>query len=235
MYYGKWRYEFGDAIDFRIVQYPFREQRMNVPMPASLPSLAEDVFAAFIGTFRGPYAIWGHSMGAIVGYEVAKLCQRRLDNPPMVFFGSASAAPNESRFKRAAMLDDEEGLNEILRHYGGIGEENLRDAEFMKYFSPIISADLQMLATYEETGIERLRCPLVLMKGLDDRADMDGWKLYAGDPPEFIEFPGGHFFLEDCRSQMASIMETRIRLLRQSGDAAADRCERDDPQVRDRG
>lgn len=81
LYYGKWRHSFQGGVDLRIVEYPLRERRLGTPMPASVELLAGEIFAEFADVFRGTYAIWGHSMGSVIGYEVAKLCQERLDNP----------------------------------------------------------------------------------------------------------------------------------------------------------
>lgn len=223
LYYSKWRFAFKDGIDLRIVQYPLREQRMSTPMPASLLTLAEDIVTEFADSFRGLYAIWGHSMGSVVGYEVAKLCQQRWGNPPMVFFSSGSSAPCDSRFTSVADLDTTEGFNNVLRRYGGVREENLHDADFMKYFAPIIGADLRLLGSYEETTFEQLRCPLVLMEGRDDAVTIDAWARYTEHPLEITEFDGGHFFLDEHRTTMASLMESRIRLQRQRDAASTDR------------
>lgn len=213
LYYSKWKFAFGDGIDVRIARYPLREQRTNTPMPASLPLLARDIFTEMVDSFRGTFAIWGHSMGSNIAYEVAKLCQDRLDNPPLVFFSSGSAAPCDSRFKAVADLDTPEGLKQVLRDYGGLSEENLADADFMSYFAPIIAADLRLLGGYEESTFEQLRCPIVLMEGRDDRVVTDRWHRYTEHPVETTEFDGGHFFVEERRPEMAALMESKIQLL----------------------
>ncbi|MFD0203133.1 MULTISPECIES: thioesterase II family protein [Saccharothrix] len=221
LYYSKWKFAFGDGIDVRIARYPLREQRTNTPMPASLPLLARDIFTEMVDSFRGTFAIWGHSMGSNIAYEVAKLCQDRLDNPPLVFFSSGSAAPCDSRFKAVADLDTPEGLKQVLRDYGGLSEENLADADFMSYFAPIIAADLRLLGGYEESTFEQLRCPVVLMEGRDDRVVTDRWQRYTEHPVETTEFDGGHFFVEERRPEMAALMESKIQLLWQRKAASA--------------
>lgn len=213
LYYSKWKFAFSDGIDVRVVQYPLREQRTSTPMPASLPLLARDIVTEFVDSFRGTYAIWGHSMGSILGYEVAKLCQERLDNPPLVFFSSGSAAPCDSRFKAVDKLDTPEGIKQVLRDYGGLSEANLADPGFMSYFAPIIVADLRLLGGYEESAFEQLRCPIVVMEGRDDRVVTDQWQRYTERPVETTEFDGGHFFVEERRPEMAAFMESKIQLL----------------------
>lgn len=213
LYYSKWKSAFGDGIDVRIAGYPLREQRTATPMPASLRLLARDIFTELVDSFRGTYAIWGHSMGSVVGYEVAKLCQERLGNPPLVFFSSGSAAPCDSRFEAVAELDTAEGLKQVLRDYGGLSEDNLADRDFMDCFAPIIAADLRLLGGYEESAFERLRCPIVLMEGRDDRVVTDRWQRYTEHRVETTEFDGGHFFVEERRPEMAALMGSKIQLL----------------------
>lgn len=233
LYYSRWRYAFSPAIDLRIVQYPLREQRMNTPMPESPYALAEDIFAEFSDVFGGTYAMWGHSMGSVIGYEVARLCQERLGTAPLVFFSSGSSAPCESRFTRVADLDTRAGFHDVLRHYGGVGEANLQDPEFMKYFAPIIGADLRLLGGYQETTFTKLRCPIVLMEGSDDTVTIDRWALYTDHPVETTEFEGGHFFLEDHRAEMVSLMESKIQLLWQLRGTANGPTERNGALVPD--
>lgn len=212
LYYSRWRYAFNDGVDLRVVQYPLREQRMSTPMPSSVAELADDIVTEFGDAFRGTYAIWGHSMGSVIGYEVARRCQQRWDNPPLVFFSSGSSAPCESRFTRVADLDTAAGFNDVLLRYGGVSAQNLHDPEFMKYFAPIIGADLRLLGTYRETTFEKLRCPIVLMEGRGDTVTIDTWARYSDFPLEVTEFDGGHFFLDDHRADMAALMESKIQL-----------------------
>ncbi|WP_285728736.1 alpha/beta fold hydrolase [Nocardiopsis sp. ATB16-24] len=218
-YYSPWQHAFSSLVNLQVVQYPLREQRMHTPMPASVGELAEDVFAEFEDVFRGPYAIWGHSMGSVIGYEVAKLCQERLGGPPLTFFSSGSAAPCRARFTRAEDLDTPEGFRDVLMHYGGVPEEYLRDADYMKYFAPVIKADLRLLGSYQDLVRVPLRCPIVLMLGRDDTVTADQWEHYTAHPLDVNEYDGGHFFLDRHRTAMASLMELKIQLSWQLGEA----------------
>ncbi|OLF10296.1 thioesterase [Actinophytocola xinjiangensis] len=217
LYYSKWRFAFGGGIDVRIAQYPLREQRMNTPMPGSLTALAEDLFTELSSSFRGSYAIWGHSMGSVIGYEIAKLCQDRLGNPPLVFFTSGSAAPCDSQFTGVSDLDTKDGVERVLRHYGGLSEENLADPEFMKYFAPIITTDLRLLGGYSDPHQIPLNCPIVLMQGQEDPVSVTNWQRYTQHPISHNTFDGGHFFVDERRPEMAALMESTIQLVWQRG------------------
>ncbi len=171
--YSRWQRDFSSIVNLQVVQHPLREHRLHTPMPTSIGELAEDIFAELEEVFRGPYAIWGHSMGSVIGYEVAKLCQERLGNPPLTFFSSGSAAPCRTRFTRVGDLDTDEGFRDVLMHYGGVPEEYLQDADYMRYFAPVIKADLRLLGSYRDVMCVPLQSPVVLMLGRDDTVTAD--------------------------------------------------------------
>ncbi|MCX4486856.1 MULTISPECIES: thioesterase II family protein [Streptomyces] len=236
LYYNQWQHAFNSTVDLQIVQYPLREQRTRIPMPPSVGALAADVFAELREVFRGPYAIWGHSMGSVIGYEVAKLCQERLSNPPVMFFSSGAAAPCRVRFTRVRDLDTPEGFRSVLLRYGGAAAEYARDPEFLRHFAPAIKADLRLLAGYQDTAFEPLRCPVVVMLGREDTVTADQWQHYTEHPLEVNEYDGGHFFLDEHRAAMASLMESKVQLAWQlRGDRVEDGGRGDLPGVRGTG
>lgn len=215
LYYNKWRNSFGDGIGFEVVQYPARENRLAHPMPETVEELADDIHAEYADLLAGPHAIWGHSMGSVVGYEVVRASRRRGGAGPLVFFSSGSAAPCESRFKRAASLETADGFRDVLLRYGGIPAASLDDPQFMDYFAPIIKTDLRLLGGYREDGVQPLGCPLVLMQGRDDPVKVDTWTRYVERPPEMHLFPGGHFFPAQNQASLVALMSTRIHLAAQ--------------------
>lgn len=219
LYYTRWRSHFSDGIRFEVVQYPEREHRRAHRMPATVQRLAADIHAEYEDLLSGPYAIWGHSMGSVVGYEVAKRCRQLTGNGPVVFFSSGSSAPCDSRFKSVPSLSTPGGFREILQRYGGIAPEYLEDRDFMDYFAPIIKADLALLGGYEDDEQVPLDCPLVLMEGRDDNVRIDNWSRYAARAPELHLFDGGHFFPDQHQSALANLMTTRIQLAWQMAGA----------------
>ncbi|MFF8499040.1 thioesterase II family protein [Streptomyces anulatus] len=212
LYYSQWQHAFDATIDLRIVQYPLREQRTLTPMPSSIGALAADVFAEFEEVFRGPYAIWGHSMGSVIGYEVSKLCQERLSNPPMAFFSSGAAAPCRVGFTRVKDLDTPEGFRSVLLRYGGAAAQYVHDPDFLRHFAPAIKADLRLLSGYRDTAFQQLRCPVVVMLGRSDTVTAEQWEHYTAHPLEVHEYDGGHFFLDEHRASMVSLMEAKVQL-----------------------
>lgn len=211
LYYARWGALFGDGISFEVVQYPERENRYKERMPATVQQLATDIHAEYARVFAGPYSIWGHSMGTVIGYEVAKLAQRLSGRAPLVFFSSGSAAPCESRFEAVPSLSSALDFRKVLLRYGGVSPENMDNPDFMNYFAPIIKADLMLLGQYQDVEFERLNCSLVLMEGRDDPVRLDSWPRYVARAPEVHLFDGGHFFLQEHSAELAALMSSRIQ------------------------
>lgn len=232
LYYGRWQHLFGGDVDFRVVHYPQRETRAATPMPTSMARLVDDVVEQLGDVLRGGYAVWGHSMGSLVGYEVVRRAQERWGSSPVVFFSSGSSAPCRRTSGDLRELETPEGLRRVLLRYGGVSEATLHDASFMSYFSPIIKADLTMLHGYQDDSFATMECPLVLMEGTRDTVHVDDWSRYVTEPPELLTFEGGHFFIEEHSEAIAAAISSRLQLrwqLRQyaqpTGPVSLDRLE----------
>lgn len=90
LFYERWRRLLEPTVDFRVAAYPHHEQRLAEPMPATVSGLVEQLYGQLEDELRGDYVVWGHSMGSVVGYELAKLARERLVNLPLAFFSSGS-------------------------------------------------------------------------------------------------------------------------------------------------
>ena len=215
LFYERWRSMLAPAIEFRVAPYPHREHLMGQPMPASVPALAEQLYATLIDDLPGEFALWGHSMGSVVAYELAKLAQDRTGRVPVAFFSSGASAPCDSTFRDAAALETPEGIERILRCYGGVDEAALSDHQFMSYLRPILTGDLKMLASYKDLSPRALPCPLFLYEGEDDTVTLDNWVRYSTILPELTYFTGGHFFIAEHAPEVAAtIMRTMASVCR---------------------
>ena len=165
--------------DVFVIQYPGREDKYEKNMPDTIDELADVIFDEYKCLFDGQFVFWGHSMGSIVAYEVAKRCERNLNVVPIVFFSSGSSAPccgGSERVKNA--VKSHKDFEKLLDVYGGISDELRNDRDFCEYFFPIILGDLKMISNYCDEQLVKLRCPIMLMEGLDDDVSIDRWRLY---------------------------------------------------------
>ncbi|WP_316669523.1 alpha/beta fold hydrolase [uncultured Propionibacterium sp.] len=213
-YYERWRSLFtARNIDLHIAPYPHRDRRINEPMPKLVQELAEDLYMRLMSELGGNYVTWGHSMGAIIAYEVTKRAIERLGNPPILFTVSSSSAPCDAQFIDTKTLVTPDGIRRVLRRYGGVEEAALVNRDFMEYFTPILVDDMMMLARYEDNQPAVLSCPLLLLEGSEDTSRIAFWEIYTSATSEVRFYPGGHFFITTHAREVAATISHRLSAL----------------------
>ncbi|MFJ1608569.1 thioesterase II family protein [Streptomyces sp. NPDC088253] len=147
----------------------------------------------------GPYAVLGHSMGALVAYELTRELERT-GRPPTLLAVSASPAPHLSgHSRRFRDPRSDEQLREFLREAGGTPREAFDEPELMKYLVDILRMDLTMMNRYDR-GVEKaIRTPIAAYFGeFDTLAGEDlvlPWSMYSEESVTFRSWPAGHFYL----------------------------------------
>jgi medium-chain acyl-[acyl-carrier-protein] hydrolase len=205
------------------LQLPGRGSRLGEPafrrMTPLVEALAEGVRAA-LGT---PIAFFGHSMGALVAFELAREMRRRGWPAPRHLFVSGLAAPHlpDPAPTRLHRLTDGELVAE-LRRLGGTPPAVLESPEILELTLPTLRADFELLETYRYEPEPPLDCDLTALGGQDDRFVTPGglaaWAAETSGRFTRVVFPGNHFFLH---SAAAAVLRTVSDHLRASGDAGA--------------
>jgi surfactin synthase thioesterase subunit len=182
------------------VQYPGRGDRYREPNLSSVPELADHIFAAVTAVTAGPVAFFGHSMGAVLGYEVALRMQRAGRPDPILLFASGRRAPSHYRDENVHRGDDARVVAE-LRRLSGTHADMFADAELMRLILPAVRSDYQAIETYRHDPRARLSCPITVLTGTADPmttlAEAHGWRQHSTGPVDVQVFPGDHFFLVD--------------------------------------
>jgi medium-chain acyl-[acyl-carrier-protein] hydrolase len=183
------------------VQLPGRENRLLEPPFTRLEPLVEALAGALLPYLDRPYALFGHSMGGLLGFELIRRLRRLGAPTPQRFFVSACRAPQLPRRARPIhdLPDDE--LVESLRAFRGTPTRVLQDRELMQLVLPALRADFGVLETYAYTAEARLECPLEVFGGLQDETvplpELAGWSDQAGREYSQRMLPGHHFFLHE--------------------------------------
>lgn len=159
--------------------------------------------AKLLPTLETPYALFGHSMGALIAFELARqLCA--LGTPaPLLLIASGCRGPSllPARTNVHTLPDAE--LVALLGRLGGTPREILDDPEWRELILAAVRRDYALLASYEYAEDARLPCPLVLMRGSQDPETTDDhigpWQREVVAPPTVHTFDGGHFYLADGR------------------------------------
>jgi surfactin synthase thioesterase subunit len=148
-----------------------------------------------------PYALFGHSMGGLLGFELIRHLRRLGALAPLCFFVSACRAPHLPRRARPIHELPDAALLDSLRRLRGTPTRVLQDEELRRLVLPALRADFALIETYTFTPGGRLECPLVVFGGLQDETvplpELAGWSDLAGRECTLRMLPGHHFFLHE--------------------------------------
>jgi surfactin synthase thioesterase subunit len=196
------------------MEYPGHGQRLREPLPTSLAELTEDLAARLAADVRRPFAFFGHSLGALVAFELVYVLWRRLEVQPLVLFASGSAAPamrDDSRYTRLSR--DEDVLAE-LRRQGGTPPAALDDPEILELTLPIVRADLELCGKYRYVERPPLKCGIHAFGGAEDEGvpheRLAGWRHHSSGEFTLDLLPGGHFFTQQSESALLGLLEAHL-------------------------
>lgn len=192
------------AIEVLAVQYPGRQDRHQERRVENISDLADLIFAALKSWNDRPFAFFGHSLGAILAFEVARRFQQ-LDQAPVRLFVSGRAAPTRYRNDWIHRRDDT-GVVAELHRIGGTDRALLNDPELLKLILPTIRSDYKALETYVFTPAPPLNCAITALIGTSDpkvtAAEAAAWAEQCAGEFELYTFPGGHFYLDERQPEV---------------------------------
>lgn len=180
------------------VQPPGRGARFGEAPYTTLPALVAALAEVLRQHVAPPYALFGHSLGSLVAFELARHCRAHGLPPPQQLIVSAGSAPMQRTPRRLHELDDD-ALIAALRDYNGAPPSALEHRELMELMLPTIRADFALLADYRYRKEAPLALPITVFAGKDDAhapADsLTGWQECSSQPVACHWFDGDHFFL----------------------------------------
>lgn len=211
--FRNWPQRFGDRVEICAVQLPGRENRLKEPRFTDLYALAERIAGEFAPLLPAkPFALFGHSMGALLAFEVARELRRRHLPMPVRLFASAASPPqigDRADPPRHTLPDD--ALIAELRRLGGTPDELLEHEELLRLLLPILRADFSVVDTYRYRHEEPLDVPLSAFGGTGDRGvpeeRLEGWRLQTRAAFTARMFPGNHFFLHAQEGELTKEVE----------------------------
>ncbi len=201
--FRSWRDALGPRLAAVPVQLPGREGRHREPAVRDLPALTTALADVLEPWTAGGYALFGHSMGATLGYEVSAELAARGVPPPRTLFVSAACAPHIRLLRPDLHLLDDATFGAALRDLGGTPQSLLEDPESAAFYLPLMRADLELVSAGQRSP-SRITLPAIsAFGGLDDPAvgpaDVLPWRDYAGTSFRSRMLPGDHFFLHPLR------------------------------------
>jgi medium-chain acyl-[acyl-carrier-protein] hydrolase len=184
------------------VEFPGRGARVEEPPVPDLLALVGNLADLLQPLLDVPYAFFGHSMGGLVAFELARALRERSAPPPRHLFISATAAPGTPSRRRSLKAASDAEVLEELRDLGGTSQELLNDADLMSMALPALRADYTALGSYRHRAAAPLDMPFTVFGGRRDPiappADLDGWRRHTTAGCRIELFPGDHFYLHNA-------------------------------------
>jgi medium-chain acyl-[acyl-carrier-protein] hydrolase len=197
--YRPWVKRLPPDIEILAVQLPGRGPRIAEPTISRLTPLLDALQAALADQAGVPWAFFGHSMGALVAFELTRALVRSGGPAPVHLFLSGHESPQHIKVSVPIGSMSDEALIAKLLRYDGTPQEILREPELLQLILPPIRADFELLESWRHVPEAPLDVPVTVLGGKEDTtvsADMlEGWRDHVAGPFSHHQFPGGHFFI----------------------------------------
>ncbi|MCP3804700.1 alpha/beta fold hydrolase [Allokutzneria sp. A3M-2-11 16] len=212
--YAPWRGLAGDRLAICPVQPPGRAERFREKPFTTVDSLVDELVADIGDQFTGNYAFFGHSMGALVAFEVTRKLRAIGAQLPKHLFVSGRAAPQLPDTRKQLRALPQPELIAELKRLGGMPDAVLNEPELLELFIPLFRADLTVNEAYTHRSEEPLPIPLTTLGGHGDpRADDDelkAWGELTADRFALHTYPGGHFYLEKKAGELIDMFAAEL-------------------------
>ena len=178
--YRPWTRERPPEVEFCAIQLPGRESRLLEEPFTEMAALVQELGPALDPYLDLPFAFFGHSMGALVAFEMAHEIRRRRGLSPIHLFVSGHAAPQIRRRRAPVHQLSDAAFVEAIRQLNGTPEQVLENAELIALVLPALRADLALCETYTYGNSAPLGCPISAFGGLADSEvrydDLRAWQ-----------------------------------------------------------
>jgi medium-chain acyl-[acyl-carrier-protein] hydrolase len=193
---------------------PGREHRYSAPLINNSFELIPQLAQQLQSEVNGNYAIYGHSMGSLLGFELIRFLRRQGFPLPIHFFAAARGAPSLSgEYEHFSNLDDDEFITRI-RQFGGLPEKIITNKEIMNIVLPVLRSDFKLLDSYQYFEEPPLLVPLTSIHGVADAtvqsAWVQTWQYETSSNYRHHSIKGNHFFINDRRSPVFEIITNTL-------------------------
>jgi surfactin synthase thioesterase subunit len=197
------------------VQLPGREMRLKERAFCSVFPLVEAMAPALAPLLDKPFVLFGHSMGALVAFELANKLRRDRNLLPEVLFVSARVAPAAGLKRRLlSKLPDDELMEEIIS-LNGTDKNALDHKELLRLTLPTLRADLALHEDYKYSEEAALQCPIVAFGGLRDSnievESLEGWRTHTSSSFAKRLLAGDHFFINSPESSFLDVFALELQ------------------------
>lgn len=199
-FYRAWPKNRHDQMRTLPLQLPGREELFGCAPHTDAQTAARDLVQSLQGRTEGRFALFGHSLGAVLAYEMARELEKQGSTGLCHLFVSGSPGPWAGRSERATGLDDDSFVEQVAQ-FAGYRHPALDDPALREVLLPTLRADTGMHEDYKPSSDEPLAVPITALRGVDDtlvsREHCAQWAGATRGGFASVELPGGHMYLAD--------------------------------------
>lgn len=214
--YRSWQKGLPPDVEICPVQYPGRGTRYREPLFTDVDTFADAALKGLGPLLVEPYVFFGHSMGALLAFEMVRRLQKRGVAQPRLLILAGAQAPHMRVVESTYSLPSSEFIAE-LRKINGTPSELLDNSEAMQLVMPILRADFKVAQTYQFQPGPRLQCPISVIGGRDDDditvEQLEGWKDYTVGTFQCTVVDGSHFFVNEPSAQIDKLLNRILATL----------------------
>lgn len=208
-----------DSVVVCPIQLPGRETRLGEPLRTHLQGVSEEIAEAMRPYLDRPFAFFGHSLGAIICFEVARQLRRQNLPQPAHLFIASCCAPH--RMTRSGILlhqaDDAVILETVEHRYGNLPKNIKQNPMLVRYLLPILRADFELGETYHCEPGQPLDCPISVFGGTADQTvapeELRAWGEQTQSTCTLKMFSGNHFFFVKEPSSLLEVILDELKHL----------------------
>jgi medium-chain acyl-[acyl-carrier-protein] hydrolase len=200
------------------IHLPGRGKRIGEPPYYSVSALIEDLLPSMLTFLDRPFCFFGHSMGAAIAFDLARVLEQNHGLNAAHLFVSAKCPPHLSRTEPFTYDQPDDEFLANLKSLNGTPTELLDDQEVMRMLLPLLRADFQLVQSYQYCGDAPLSCPITVFGGLRDGKvpvdDLKRWRELTQGSCHISMLAGDHFFIDQCRNELISSLARILYPLR---------------------
>ncbi|AFZ01586.1 thioesterase II family protein [Calothrix sp. PCC 6303] len=201
-----WVSRLSQKIEICLVELPGRGTQIKLTPFTRIEPLVSAIAPIILPYLDKPFAFFGHSMGGLLSFELARYLRQEYSKQASHLFVSASRAPQIPSPKPPIHALPETEFHQELRRLNGTPDSVLENTELMQLLIPLLRADFAVLETYVYTPQPPLECSITAFGGLQDQEvtiqELEGWRSQTQNSFQLEMFSGDHFFIHPCQSRL---------------------------------
>lgn len=209
--------EIDNTIQLYPVELSGRGSKVKEPFYDNIENAADDILKTVMKEVNEDteYAIYGHSMGSLIAFELYyKIKEHKIKKPKHIFFG-ACKPPNIREEKTYYYKLPRDEFKNMLLKYGYASQSIFEDEKLEEYFLPILRSDMRLCEDYTyKKKIKKIDCDVTIIGGNKDESvnlsELSQWKYLVDKDINLIALEGGHFFIYDQVEKLNNIINDML-------------------------